>query len=127
MTTNATESRQEEFKAAAKTIFDQLGGGAFKAMTGAKNFTFSSTAEHPNFCFMLPARFAQHGINHVNIVLDPSDTYTMVFSKWVNPTMKNGYRTSRTEIKSVSGLYAEMLAPTFREVTGLEVRMPRFI
>ena len=41
------------------------------AMTGARSLTQDETT----FTFRLPNNFANHGINHVRIVLETSDTY----------------------------------------------------
>ena len=51
--------------------FQQLGGNRFVAMTGARSLTQDETT----FTFRLPNNFANHGINHVRIVLEASDTY----------------------------------------------------
>ncbi len=56
----------------AKTILEQLGGGRFMAMTGAKNMV----AIENGLQFDLPRtrHYVKDGINKVQVVLDPSDT-----------------------------------------------------
>lgn len=97
----------------AKTILEQLGGGLFMAMTGAKNFTGSEYALN----FRLPGKpgFVRNGINHVRIELTPNDDYTVTFNhiRGINVT----------EISKYSGMYAEDLQSLFFSETGLEVKL----
>lgn len=80
----------------AKTILDQLGGRSFIRMTGAKNLM---TTEN-GICFRIP----YPKVNAVRITLDDDDTYK--------------------EVSTHEGIYNTDLAPLFRDVTGLETRMP---
>ena len=59
----------------AKTIFEQLGGNKFAAMTGAINF--SEIENGLTFC--LPKKLIKNKSNHVIITLMPDDTYTVKF------------------------------------------------
>lgn len=95
----------------AGIILEQLGGNKFVAMTGAKNLTRDGNSLR----FHLPRGFAKNGINLVQITLDPSDTYTMVLSKY------RGLKV--TPIATVPGLYADNLARNFTYHTGLEVTL----
>lgn len=96
------------------TILQQLGGGKFIAMTGAKNFVL-----YPDgLRFDLPARFAAKGINKVHITLTPADLYTVEFMRW------NARALELQKIATENDIYADMLPETFRSHTGLETRMP---
>lgn len=95
----------------AQTILEQIGGRKFLAMTGAKN----CMADGNTLRFHLPRGFAKNGINLVSITLDPSDTYTMTFSK---------YRALKvTPVATVPGVYADNLRTNFTYHTGLEVTL----
>jgi hypothetical protein len=93
----------------AKTILEQLGGNKFRAMTGAKNFVGSPNS----LTFRLPdaGGFTKDGINAVQITLDPSDTYTVTFSRIRGgmPKVISMYR----------DIYVENLREVFERETGL--------
>ena len=93
----------------AKTILAQLGGGKFVAMTGASHIF----GDADRLTFALPGKpgFVKDRINHVEIILDPSDTYRVHFRR-VTP---KGI-TPKGEFHDV---YAEDLRPLFERVTGL--------
>jgi hypothetical protein len=95
----------------AEIILNQLGGGRFIAMTGAKMFTCSVDTLN----FRLPANFANKGINHVSIKIDASDTYSVRFGK------VRGLNFS--VIAEHDNVYAENLCSTFTSVTGLDTRI----
>ena len=97
---------KEERKQIADTILQQLGGGKFIAMTGAKNFAFGETGE---LTFRIGRNSTQ--CNCVKVALDPSDTYTMTFIKIRKYEAK--------EMKAISGLYNDMLQSEFTSFTGL--------
>ncbi len=99
----------------AEAILEQLGGRAFLAMTGARDLVGGER----RLTFRLPRGFAKDQINRVEIVLDASDTYSVRFTKG------NSQARVRRIIRSESGIYDDMLAPLFREATGLETRMPK--
>ena len=97
----------------AEAILEQLGGHGFVRMTGARELT----AGQYWLSFRLPGNMCLHGINHVKITLTPADVYEVVFSA-----------IRGTNIKTVSKhdqIYCDMLAPLFRDKTGMETRMPR--
>lgn len=95
----------------AETIYQQLGGGRFQAMTGAKLF-----AGGANFLtFRLPANFAAKGITCVRIDLTPADLYDMTFYKVRG--------TKVTEVANVEAVAADRLGLTFKEQTGLDVSL----
>jgi len=83
-------------------------------MTGAKNLF---PADNGNaLVFQLPrGAGVKDGINVVRISLDPSDTYTVRFSK--QATARGGYKMAT--IREISGVYADQLRDIFESVTGL--------
>jgi hypothetical protein len=91
----------------SKTILQQLGGGRFIAMTGAKNLTGGD-----NTLSFKIGRFAGLKITHVRIELTLDDLYTMTFL--------NCSRYDYKEIEKVEGVYAEDLQRIFTETTGLK-------
>jgi len=95
----------------AETILEQLGGRRFVMMTGAKNLA----SDGPSLVFQLPRRMAKDGINVVRVTLDPSDTYTVVFSKQADA--RGGYR--MTTVREVEGVYADQLREIFEGTTGV--------
>jgi len=97
----------------ARTIFSQLGGQRFAAMTGAKHLTSTDKG----LAFRLPARFAKNGINYVNITLDSMDTYSVTFYKAV-------FSRGQTKlVKSFDGVYNDMLQNIFTDATGLDTHL----
>lgn len=93
----------------ATTILEQLGGRRFQVMTGAKNFT----GDVDRLSFALPGRpgFVQQGINHVTIVLDPSDTYRVTFRRLRGRTV--------TVVSEHADIYNDQLRAVFERETGL--------
>lgn len=90
----------------AKTILEQLGGGMFRAMTGAKDFV----ATEKGLKFSLPSSY--NGIKAVSVELRVDDTYDLRFLK---PDF--------SERKSYDGVYAEDLRRIFTEETGLRTSL----
>jgi len=99
----------------ANTILQQLGGRRFIAMTGARNFI----AGKDDLSFRIPGTLTRQRINAVQIRLEPSDTYTVIFFVIRGVKIKEA---SRHE-----DVYCDSLCELFRDVTGLETRMPRVI
>jgi hypothetical protein len=95
----------------AQAILEQLGGGQFVLMTGAKHLT----AIESGLMFSLPARFARDGINKIRVTLDPSDTYTLEAFR-----MRG---IDYTRVHTIHDLYAEDLRRTFTKITGLDCTM----
>ena len=103
MNNNATEANRAAD--IARTILDQLGGGRFVAMTGAK--TLAATGK--GLQFRLPSR----KINLVSIDLNYLDLYDMKFQK-IN------WKTGVSKIVSEhNGIYFDQLVPIFEKETGL--------
>ncbi|EOW9163175.1 hypothetical protein ACN1T8_003796 [Vibrio cholerae] len=99
----------------AKTIIDQLGGGRFLAMTGAKNLV----AINNGLQFDLPKtpHFVKDGISRIQVVLDASDTYSMHGMKYLPRKLEN------QSIAMESGIYADSLQHIFTNMTGLNTRL----
>ena len=96
-------ARQKEISDA---IYQQIGGGRFRIMTGANVFMrieIGLRIKFPNKAAGAP--------NMVDIVLDPSDTYNLTFSRVRGNTVKT---TSQHD-----GIYCDMLQDLFTAETGL--------
>lgn len=96
----------------AQTILEQLGGGRFIAMTGARQFVGDESA----LTFRIPTSRgpdAETPVNRVQIRLDhATDTYTMTLSR------VSGLH--RVQVVAVlDGVYAEDLQRIFTAYTGL--------
>lgn len=99
----------------AKIILEQLGGRGFILMTGAKNLMYSNDGRGA-----LSFRFKGcRKANHLRITLTDSDDYTLEFTKIG--------RYDFDKIETREGVYAENLAEVFRDFTGLETRLPKFV
>lgn len=95
----------------ANTILQQLGGGRFIAMTGARQFVGSEAALR----FRIPATLAKGRVNLVNVTLDASDTYTVT-------TYRNA-KMFCVEVETVSGVYCDALRDVFERMTGLRTSL----
>ena len=91
----------------ANTIFQQLGGNKFKAMTGCKNFT--STDNGLSFHLVIRAK---NSARYVKIILAPNDTYTMIFIAGMTA------KTLR-EVDRVTDLFFDQLQEIFTDRTGI--------
>lgn len=95
----------------AKTILNQMGGaGRIMAMTGAKQFG----AKQNGVCF----RFSNRGAgkpNFVEVTLNSLDTYDVRFCRIRGLDCK--------EVKTVSGIYSDMLRDVFESNTGLALSL----
>jgi hypothetical protein len=98
----------------ATTILEQLGGRRFQVMTGASNFTGDTN----KLTFALPGKpgFVSNGINHVEIRLDPSDTYTVTFRRI---SFRRNVKDPVKVVSEETDIYAENLSEVFRLHTGL--------
>lgn len=96
----------------AQTILAQLGGRRFLAMTGARDLLFDATGHR----FRLPARFARHGITHIQVLLDSSDTYTLRARRMVR---RRGALPELTVVDERADVYADVLCRIFTDMTGL--------
>jgi len=103
---------KQEAKEAAMTIVQQLGGRQFVAMTGARNIVFDSRASRPNVSLkFMGSKIA----THIKIELDVMDTYTVTFYKIRGASIKT--------VKTLEGIYCDMLEAIFTDTTGLDTRL----
>lgn len=95
---------------AASTIVEQLGGGRFVAMTGAKGFV--ALEETPERRAGVSFRIGRNAkaINWVRVSLTYADTYTVEFGR--------GYKKARV-VGTATDVYADMLGPVFESATGM--------
>lgn len=103
----------------ANEILQQLGGGRFKVMTGAKNFSATGIKQgvEGGLSFRLPGAggFCKDNINFVSIELTPMDEYVMTFGR-----VRGGdYKV----ISMFRGIQVDTLRSTFTEATGLRVSL----
>ena len=94
----------------AATILNQLGGNRFIAMTGTKVKYYEATEGNIALTMSLTRNAAK--AQYLRVVLTPSDTYTMEFSKY----NKNLDKTVCAEFTDV---YCDQLQNIFTKVTGL--------
>lgn len=96
----------------ANTILEQLGGGRFTMMTGAKNFV--GDANSLRFAIMRNAK----KITHVAVVLEQNDIYKVTF--W---HVGRGASFKMEIVEEMGLVYAEDLQSRFTEATGLHTRL----
>lgn len=100
----------------AHTILRQLGGNKFLVMTGAIPVTDGNTLR-------LHLTKNMSKANRLYITLEADDTYTMRFFKYTagRLDMKTfEWKADKvTEIKTIEGVYCDMLQSIFTEVTGM--------
>lgn len=105
----------------ANIIYNQLGGNKFVVMTGSKNFL-----DDGNTLRMALAKNASKA-NRLWITLEADDTYTMRFFKYTAPRYSTKTYTFSdekiTEVRTIKGVYCDMLQELFTEVTGLYTRL----
>lgn len=104
----------------ANTIAKQIGGMAF-AMMGAKN----KLGDEKSLSFKI-GRNAKK-VQYVKVTLDPSDTYTVEFSR-VTPHRLNKKTWvhsggEKKVISEVEGVYVDMLRSVIESNTGLYLSM----
>lgn len=95
----------------ANTILQQLGGGRFITMTGAKNFVGSANSLR----FRLRGGSFSNGINVVTITLTAMDDYIV-----------EGLNVRGSNVKPVAyreGVYADTLRDVFTSMTGLQTSL----
>lgn len=101
----------------ANTIYQQLGGGRFTAMTGAKNFV----AYDNGIKFSIGRNASKANI--VKITLNSLDLYDVEFIKYTpfNFNVKTGkIREEKSEtVAKAESIYNDMLQDVFTSITGL--------
>lgn len=95
----------------ASIILEQLGGGQFIAMTGAKDLVDGGDY----LGFKLPSHFARNGINYVRITLTPDDLYNIEFGKI------RGF--DYIVVEEYNGVYFDQLQEIFTQITGLDTHL----
>lgn len=101
----------------AVTMYEQLGGASFVAMTGARDFV-SSDNPQPRLQMRLPANLTHARGTHMEISLLPTDEYQMVFFKG-----KRGKPGERHIIGVNRGVQVSNLRSCFEELTGLRTSL----
>lgn len=105
------DTKTEERITRARTIMGQLGGGKFKAMTGAKDLTATETGVR----FRIP----YPKTNLIEIDVTPEDLYRMTVWR----VRKKAGVPEKTLVKRMDCLYAEELQRAFTEATGLATHL----
>lgn len=103
-------------KTIANTIFQQLGGKKFIAMTGAKDFFTNGN----DLCCTIGKNMSK--ANRLKIILDADDTYIMQFIKFTSGRLTKNYEWKEPKIevlKEIKGLYFDELQDLFTEYTGM--------
>jgi hypothetical protein len=100
------EQRGEMTMEFANTVFNQLGGNKFCAMTGARDLCGDES--------MITFRIGRNpkGVAKVQIELDPSDTYTLRTwtAKW-------------DLLGEAHDVYCDQIVEVFEEMTGLRTKL----
>lgn len=96
----------------ARTILDQLGGGRFKAMTGANSIVAFPSLDDKRPWPGVEVKFPIGSAKYMRIALAPSDTYTVQFMT----------RTRRV-FKEMDDIYADSLRRVVSDTTGLSLRL----
>lgn len=104
----------------ANNIYNQLGGGKFSVMTGAKQFVYDN-----NSLRFTIGRNASKA-NRVKIELNGKDLYNVTFTKYTPykfTVRKNGTFSERKEsfetVAEYTDIYCDMLQSIFTKVTGM--------
>jgi len=107
-------------KEIAQTILSQLGGNRFVAMTGAKNFGYSSDGDDTILSFKIGRNATQ--TNYVTVRYNRGmDNYSMIFEA-VRQKRKT-FEVTRKTIAEYKGVYCDQLQELFGETTGMATRL----
>jgi hypothetical protein len=98
----------------ATTILEQLGGGRFIVMTGAKDF-IATADERGGLAFRLPSYGGEQRVRHMAITLTEADLYTVQAFSGRGPAL--------AECDRREGVYADTLRDVFTRMTGLAVSL----
>lgn len=99
----------------ARTILDQLGGGRFIVMTGAKNFI----GDERSLTFKIGKNC--NNINYVRIVYNRiPDHYNMEFYR-ASVSKKTGPQ--KKEVARYDGIFFDQLQPLFTKTTGMDTHL----
>lgn len=96
----------------AKTIFQQIGGSRFAAMTGSKDFIDIGNG------LRMSLAMNKTIANRLDIIYDEDlDLYNLCFYR--KTFSKKTFESKTTDIAKYEGIYCDMLEDIFTEVTGL--------
>jgi hypothetical protein len=95
----------------AKTIIEQLGGGRFAAMTGARNFVALSAAFNGEDGVQFSIGRNAKRVNKVVVTLNGRDLYDVRF--W------NVTRARCTQVAEYNDVYCDSLRTVFESATGM--------
>ena len=112
---NTKDYSDERCKEIAGTIYQQLGGGKFSIMVGAKDLGFIRTDEGVALVFKFMKN--KSGMNYLKIIYNEVlDLYNMIFYKarW----SKKDLEVKFTE-KRFNDIYCDQLTEIFENYTGL--------
>ncbi len=105
----------------AQTIYKQLGGGRFEAMTGSKPIK----ADEKSLTIKLTKNKSR--ANELKITLNGLDLYKVEFIKHTYPRLDKktwGWiEDTQEEIKTFNDVYGDQLENIFTEVTGMYTRL----
>lgn len=101
----------------ADIILQQLGGNKFLVMTGANHLV----SDGNTLRMQLPKNSSK--ANRLHITLEADDTYTVRFFRYtagkLNKKTYTWTEDKMEEIKTVEGVYCDMLQDIFTQVTGM--------
>ena len=98
----------------SEILLQQLGGGMFLAMTGARDFVYDNEARTLTF----KVGKNERKVTHVRITVEPSDTYRVEFLRVVT---RGGYRVDT--LRDDAGVFVDALRRVFTSGTGLDVSL----
>lgn len=112
---NQKEFTDQECKEITETILQQLGGGRFCAMVGAKNLGFLRTEE--GVAFVCKFMRNKSGMTNLKVIYDyGKDLYNMIFY-----SVRFSTKTFETTIKEkrFDSIFCDQLTEIFENFTGL--------
>jgi hypothetical protein len=101
-------TQKEQNMQVAIAIYNQLGGAAFRVMTGTHSFAAGDN------CLCMRLRRNKTGANYLRVSLTAMDLYTMEFI--------NAGKNLKTKAVA-EGLYCDQIAHTFTYYTGLDTKL----
>lgn len=104
---------KSDLDSTVQSIWRQLGGGKFAAMTGARALV-AHDVKRGGISFKLP-RFSGVKVNYVKIILNDLDLYEVEFGRIYNNTYK--------VIAEHKDIYNDQLRELFERVTGLRTSL----
>ena len=108
--------RIAENRQVAQTIYNQLGNRRFSVMTGCKVDHLLLQTDRPGLVFRIPKN--QSRATHFSIRLDPSDTYTLRFYRFLYSPSTGADK--QLTVRRLTDVYCDQLQRLFTDVTGLD-------